>query len=83
VLPPSPPGFKRTLQILTSTLVHAERASPGNAKAVLLDEARDLLARLLEMHAAITTTGDGQFQKHQAWFEQTVARARVVLDAAR
>ena len=77
---PAPPGFKRTLQVLTSTLVHAERAAPGPAKAALIEEGRALLARLLELHAAQPASGEG-FKKHQAWFEETVARAAVVLGA--
>jgi len=77
---PAPPGFKRTLQVLTTTLVHAERAAPGPAKAALIEEGRALLARLLELHAAQPASGEG-FKKHQAWFEETVARARVVLAA--
>lgn len=79
--PPAPPGFKRTLQVLTTTLVHAERAAPGPAKAALIEEGRALLAKLLELHAAQPTSGEGQFTKHQAWFDETVARARVVLGA--
>ncbi len=77
---PAPPGFKRTLQVLTSTLVHAERAAEGPAKAALIEEGRALLARVLELQAAQPGTGEG-FKKHQAWFEETVARARVVLGA--
>ena len=76
---PAPPGYKRTLQVLTTTLVHAERAAPGPAKAALVDEGRALLARLLELHAAQPAAGEGEFQKHHAWFEETVARARTVL----
>ena len=77
---PAPPGFKRTLQVLTSTLVHAERAAPGPAKAALIEEGRALLARLLELHAAQPAGGEG-FKKHQTWFEETIARAQVVLGA--
>lgn len=71
------------MQALTTTIVKAEREEPTSpALAQLKDEVRVQLEQLLALHAQMSADLSADGRKHQGWFDQTVARARALLDAS-
>ena len=77
-------AFKKAMQVLTTTVVKAERADPASAEfAALAQEGRAQLEQLLTMHAVMAAAAQpGAERTHQGWFEQTVARARAIFGGA-
>jgi hypothetical protein len=78
---PSVSAFKKAIQVLTTTVVKAESAGPDSPDfAALKTEGLAQLELLLTMHAvlALATDGEGLARTHEAWFMQTVNRAREI-----
>lgn len=77
----TPAAFKKAMQQLTTTIVHAERAAAdGPAIAQLKADVRTQLDALLALHAGLVL--DEGARAHQGWFDKTVARARAILGDA-
>ncbi|MDB4962600.1 MAG: hypothetical protein JWP01_2599 [Myxococcales bacterium] len=75
-------GFKKAIQVLTTTVVKAESADQDSPQfASLKTEGLAQLEQLLTMHAVLALGGDGtddSARKHEGWFLQTVNRAREI-----
>jgi hypothetical protein len=77
----TPAAVKKAMQQLTTIIVKAERGTTAEREQ-LQAEIRTQLDALLALHAALPPDPTNATRQHNAWFEQTVARARVILGDA-